>query len=142
MSDGLNSAGMPWYKQGLSFECCRCGGCCTGAPGFVWVSDEEAVQIAEYLGIGRDEFIATYTRLHGLRRTIREVGDNYDCMLLGDKGCRIYPVRPIQCRTWPFWRMNVKTPEAWADTVERCPGAGKGRRYSREEIEERAKNSP
>ena len=27
----------PWYRDGLRFECTRCGHCCTGAPGYVWV---------------------------------------------------------------------------------------------------------
>ena len=31
----------PWYRDGLAFACTRCGACCTGAPGYVWVSPEE-----------------------------------------------------------------------------------------------------
>ena len=27
-----------WYRDGLRFECTRCGACCTGAPGYVWVT--------------------------------------------------------------------------------------------------------
>ena len=37
----------------------------------------------------------------------------YDCVFLkedperGRKTCSIYPVRPLQCRTWPFWPENL-----------------------------------
>ena len=30
-----------WYRDGLRFECTQCGKCCTGAPGYVWVDDDE-----------------------------------------------------------------------------------------------------
>ena len=35
-----------WYQDGLAFECTRCGACCTGAPGYVWVNDEEIARLA------------------------------------------------------------------------------------------------
>ena len=31
----------PWYAAGLRFFCTQCGDCCSGAPGFVWVNEEE-----------------------------------------------------------------------------------------------------
>jgi Fe-S-cluster containining protein len=34
----------------------------------------------------------------------------------------IYPVRPMQCRTWPFWDQNLKNGKAWKSASERCPG--------------------
>ena len=56
-------------------------------------------------------------------------------MLDGDGRCRVYPVRPLQCATWPFWTENLK-PETWNGPVrETCPGIGQGRLYSRAEIE-------
>ena len=33
----------PWYRDGLRFTCTRCGNCCTGAPGYVWV-DADAMK--------------------------------------------------------------------------------------------------
>src|SRR5207248_8895996 len=35
----------PWYQDGLAFTCTRCGKCCTGEPGFVWVTDDELAAI-------------------------------------------------------------------------------------------------
>ena len=36
----MDSPAEPWYRDGLRFECTRCGACCTGAPGYVWVTPE------------------------------------------------------------------------------------------------------
>jgi hypothetical protein len=37
-----------WYADGLQFTCSQCGNCCTGGPGYVWMSKEEIVRLAEY----------------------------------------------------------------------------------------------
>ncbi len=39
-----------WYQTGLRFECIRCGECCSGEPGYVWVTKEEIRRISEFLG--------------------------------------------------------------------------------------------
>jgi Fe-S-cluster containining protein len=54
-------------------------------------------------------------------------------------GCTVYPVRPRQCQTWPFWESNVVTPETWERTCDICPGSGKGELISAEEITRRVK---
>ncbi len=40
----------PWYQDGLRFTCTMCGKCCTGDPGYVWVTDEELAALAKFLG--------------------------------------------------------------------------------------------
>ena len=55
------------------------------------------------------------------------------------KGCTVYPVRPPQCRTWPFWESNVATPEAWRRACAACPGSGRGELIAAEEITRRLK---
>jgi Fe-S-cluster containining protein len=55
------------------------------------------------------------------------------------RGCTVYPVRPKQCRTWPFWESNVETPEAWERTTQICPGSGRGDLIPVEEITRRVK---
>jgi Fe-S-cluster containining protein len=129
----------PWYHQGLSFTCTRCGACCTGAPGFVWVSAEEQDAIADFLGEDRERFRAIYTRRLDRGISLRERANN-DCVFYdAEAGCTVYPVRPRQCRTWPFWASNVSSPEAWKRTCEVCPGSGKGELIPVEEITRRAK---
>jgi len=127
----------PWYKDGLSFTCTRCGHCCTGAPGYVWVEDEHLVAIAEFLNQPVEEVRAVYSRQAYRGLTLREKA-NGDCVFWDRQaGCTIYPVRPPQCRTWPFWHSNVATPKDWEATQAVCPGAGKGQLYSAEEITRR-----
>ena len=129
----------PWYQDGLAFTCTRCGKCCTGDPGFVWVTDEELAALAKYRGEPVEEVIGLYTRKSRGRRTLKEKA-NGDCVFYDrQKGCTVYPVRPAQCRTWPFWESNVETPEAWDRTTRVCPGAGTGDVIPAEEITRRLK---
>ncbi len=51
---------------------------------------------------------------------------NGRCEFLGnDNRCRIYAVRPRQCRTYPFWP-ELMTPGAWRAEAARCEGIGRG----------------
>jgi Fe-S-cluster containining protein len=129
----------PWYKDGLQFTCTRCGNCCTGEPGSVWVNAEEIAAIAELRGETVEVMTAMYTR-HGHRGLTLREKPNGDCVFFDrGAGCTIYSVRPRQCRTWPFWESNVKTPAAWERTKLACPGSGKGELISVEEITRRLK---
>jgi len=127
----------PWYQDGLRFECTRCGDCCTGAPGYVWVDETEIAAIAKHRGERVRETTELYTRAVGKRRSLREKA-NGDCVFYDRSACcTIYPARPRQCRPWPFWESNVITSETWQRTCEICPGSGKGELISPEEITRR-----
>jgi Fe-S-cluster containining protein len=128
----------PWYQDGLRFRCTRCGRCCSGPdPGFVWVNEEELAAIADFLGESVEEVTERYSRRFGKERTLREKTNN-DCVFYDrERGCTIYPVRPRQCRTWPFWESTVETPEDWERTCKSCPGAGQGELIPAEEITRR-----
>jgi Fe-S-cluster containining protein len=129
----------PWYKDGLHFRCTRCGHCCTGPPGYVWVNAEEVAALAEFRGEAVEEMTALYTRAVDRRRSLREKA-NGDCIFYDhQQGCTVYPVRPRQCRTWPFWESNVESPEAWRQTCRICPGSGQGELIAAEEITRRLK---
>jgi Fe-S-cluster containining protein len=131
----------PWYKDGLRFTCTRCGNCCTGEPGFVWVNEEELQALADFLGEPLEQVRQVYTRPTNTDRgpTLREKG-NGDCVFYDrQKGCTVYTVRPRQCRTWPFWESNLSSPEAWEETCGVCPGSGHGELISAEEITRRMK---
>ena len=129
----------PWYADGLNFTCTRCGNCCTGEPGFVWVTDEEIAALATLRGEPLEQLAGLYTRAVPRGRTLREKA-NGDCVFY-DKaiGCTVYEARPRQCRTWPFWESNLATPAAWQRTQDVCPGAGRGELISAEEITRRLK---
>lgn len=138
-----------WYAKGLSFSCTQCGNCCTGAPGYVWVSDIEIDRFAAFLKIDRKVFLKTYCRLIGGRVSLKEtrsLKNEYDCVFLkeieigeGEKKrmkrvCTVYDVRPLQCRTWPFWDGLLANEEAWHSAAERCPGMNKGKTYTISQI--------
>lgn len=128
----------PWYKDGLRFECTQCGDCCTGAPGYVWVTGEEIQALAAHLQMGPDQFEQKYVRQVGVRKSLVEFS-NGDCVFFDGqaRNCTVYSARPRQCRTWPFWQSNLKSPETWAETCRVCPGSGQGRLYQLEEIKDR-----
>jgi len=128
-----------WYKDGLRFKCTQCGNCCSGPEGYVWVNDEEIEKIAEFIGKPVDEMKDAHTRQVGKRTSLKEFASG-DCTFLHPttRGCTIYPVRPRQCRTWPFWNSNLEHPESWQAAQQVCPGAGKGNFFSLEEIEAQA----
>ena len=132
-----NQPDEPWYADGLAFECTRCGKCCTGDPGYVWVTEEELAAIAKFLGQPLREVRELYARKTRGKITLRERA-NGDCVFWDKKqGCTIYPVRPAQCRTWPFWDSTLKTPADWGRTGQKCPGAGQGELIPVEEITRR-----
>jgi uncharacterized protein len=124
-----------WFKNGLQFDCTGCGDCCTGAPGYVWVTGEEIRGLAKAVGLSLEEFEATYVRQIGVRRSLIEY-DNGDCVLFDSerRHCTAYEARPRQCKTWPFWESTASTPEDWEETCRACPGCGEGPRISAEEI--------
>ncbi len=127
-------AELPWYGDGLAFDCTRCGDCCTGAPGYVWVTPEEIARLAEFRGEPIEAFSRAFLRQVGPRYSLIEKPGG-DCIFWDKQaGCTVYPARPVQCRTWPFWEENVETPEDWREVQGRCPGAGRGRVYGVEEI--------
>lgn len=124
----------PWYRAGLSFTCTRCGDCCTGAPGYVWVTNEEIERLATFRKESTREFTRRYVRRVGTRLSLVEMA-NGDCVFWDKSaGCTVYEARPIQCRTWPFWPENVETPEDWERTKQVCPGSGQGQHYTADEI--------
>jgi Fe-S-cluster containining protein len=123
-----------WYAEGLCFECTRCGDCCRGEPGFVWVGRSEIARIAEFLGMSEREFRRRHCRRVFSRISLKELS-NGDCIFWKD-GCTIYEARPRQCRTFPWWGPNLESPEAWRETMLRCRGCGKGRLWTYEEIRE------
>jgi Fe-S-cluster containining protein len=130
----------PWYADGLKFTCSGCGDCCTGAPGYVWVNQEEIGQLAQLIELTPDEFQDQYTRKVGIRRSLKEFA-NGDCVFFDNESrkCEVYSARPRQCKTWPFWDSNLRTPETWEQTCATCPGSGTGKLHQLVAIETQRK---
>jgi Fe-S-cluster containining protein len=137
----------PWYAGGLAFECGRCGRCCAGPEeGYVWVNDDELRAIAGFLRADAQTVRSGFTRRVGVRLSVVEDFHTHNCIFLtinadGRGVCAIYPVRPAQCRTWPFWVHNLRNPEDWLAAGERCLGVNRGQLHPLEEIERKRKQS-
>ena len=124
--DGADPA-TPWYREGLRFACTRCGNCCSGEPGTVNVSDEEIEQLSRHVELETDAFREVYTRkLRGGDISLREKRNGECVFYRPGSGCSVYASRPRQCRTWPFWRAVVYSPERWAEESDHCPGMNRG----------------
>jgi len=130
-----NSSNELWYADGLRFTCNQCGNCCTGPTGYVWFTPEEGRAMANYLGCSEAEFYEQYTVMLDGRPSLDERWNQavkgYDCVFLerdddGKALCGIYKARPTQCKTWPFWRENLKSPRAWQNASRGCEGMQKG----------------
>jgi Fe-S-cluster containining protein len=129
-----------WYIAGLHFECQQCGNCCAGPDeGVIWISKPEIEKLAEHLGQTIAEVRKKHLKRYGFRYSIKENPCSKDCVFLaelnGSRGCTIYNVRPAQCRNWPFWASNLKSPNHWNAAAIKCPGINKGKLYTFDEIE-------
>ncbi|MBA2369211.1 MAG: YkgJ family cysteine cluster protein [Candidatus Protochlamydia sp.] len=111
-----------WYEKGLTFECTGCGACCTGSPGYIWVNEEEITAIATHLNLSIQDFSHKYLRLVHGRLSLLEDPKSYDCIFLKDKKCQIYALRPVQCRTFPWWPTLLDSEESWKKASYGCEG--------------------
>ncbi|MGE3954055.1 MAG: YkgJ family cysteine cluster protein [Parachlamydiales bacterium] len=112
---------LAWYQEGLRFQCTECGKCCTGGPGYVWVTPEEMEEIAQILELDLHTFCQKYVRKIGERYALKE-RTNWDCVFLKGKRCTVYKVRPKQCRTFPWWDGVLRSKESWEETGSYCEG--------------------
>jgi hypothetical protein len=129
----------PWYGEGLRFACRRCGACCTGAPGHVWLGPGEADALAARFGLPVAAFLARHARRVEGRWSLREEADGRCVFFVPGAGCAVYDARPRQCRTWPFWPLIVADQRSWEREAAECPGMGAGEFFGRERIESLAR---
>ena len=129
-----------WYVAGLHFECTGCGNCCAGPDeGFVWITKPEIDLLAKHLDLSTEETKKKYLRRIVIKYSLIENPKNNDCIFLSKckegRGCAVYPVRPNQCRTWPFWSLNLLNANMWNSAAIKCPGINRGKLYTFDEIE-------
>ena len=89
------------------FVCRRCGACCRIPNGIVRVSDAEIARIAAFLGMTEAEFIEHETEVAPDRKglILKSRPDGACAWPTDDNLCRINPVKPDKCRTFPGqWR--------------------------------------
>lgn len=111
-----------WFKEGLRFECTGCGKCCTGSPGYVFLSKKDVERLSQHLSLSSDEFLQKYTRLVDGEIALLDREESTDCLFLEGGQCTVYAGRPTQCRTFPFWLENLRSESDWFEAKRRCEG--------------------
>ncbi len=113
---------IPWFDDGLRFKCTGCGKCCTGSPGYVYLSPDDLERLAEHFSLSTEEFSTKYTHTVEGYQALLDHPDSPDCIFLKDNRCQAYQARPIQCQTFPWWIQNLRKPEDWQEAAEHCEG--------------------
>lgn len=111
--------------DGFHFTCVPgCTNCCD-QEGYVYVTEDDVRHAAEFLAIPIDEFERKY--VYRTKYTLRfRKPANSQCHFLTNGGCRIHPVKPVQCRVFPYWPELIEDRQAWEATAGYCPGIGTG----------------
>lgn len=104
------------------FRCRRSGNCCSRPDGFVRVDDADVRRIAAYLGLSERGFRSRFVAARG-DRLVEGLGPRCVFLEEGETArCRIYPVRPERCRSWPHWPELLVSTEALREAARLCPG--------------------
>ena len=111
--------------EALRFECqSGCTECCR-QKGFVYLTEADLERAAGFLGMTAAAFERQYVYRTRTRMRLR-MPRNSMCRFLREDGCSIHPVKPTQCRIFPFWPELVESRREWKKTARWCPGIGKG----------------
>ncbi|HNZ27627.1 MAG TPA: YkgJ family cysteine cluster protein [Spirochaetota bacterium] len=112
--------------KNLDFSCQRCSNCCRLEPGAVFLTREDADNISRSLNLSLEDFLSRYCRelyKGNIPVVALKEKKNYDCILWND-GCAVYNVRPVQCRTYPYWPYIAESQEYIDLEKRRCKGIG------------------
>ena len=127
----------PFYlQQPLRFSCNRCGECCaTAGEYYAQLNEAESEKIREHRQLSRSWFRRRYLRRLDDGGRVLVSAANERCIFLNSDGsCRVYPVRPLQCRTYPFWPELVNSATAWQRESRRCEGINRGPEVARGKV--------
>jgi len=114
-----------WEKEPLRFECqADCFKCCT-KPGIVYFDKASIENAAKILKVSSELFKKEFLLWdHG--HWMHEVANGDPCAFLVPEGCSIHNGKPIQCRSYPFWKENMTSKSMWSLVGAFCPGIGFG----------------
>ena len=91
--------------------------------------------MAAFLGTGTEEFRNRYVTGRWRAPSLKEKSGGECVFHDGETNrCSIYPVRPLQCRLFPFWPVLLASRDAWDEAALTCPGMNGGEFHSAEEI--------
>lgn len=89
--------------------CAGCTACCRW-PGDVFFSPESLPDLAAHLGLEERECADTFFDVNRSKQCLQtKPTHDGSCIFISDDGCRVYPFRPSQCRTFPYaWQRPEK----------------------------------
>jgi Fe-S-cluster containining protein len=102
------------------FQCRQCGDCCHGRGG-IFLTPQEAAEMAGHLSLPLEEFLRRFVEVSPSGPCVTTT--NGVCALLGeDNRCRVHPVKPFICRQWPFLPVLLADAEELEQAKGACPG--------------------
>lgn len=121
----------------IRFECQGSGRCCVthGESGYVYLTPSDVRRLVRHLRITAKDLRKRYGRLVEGRLALKDAPGSEACIFLSAQRCSVYDARPTQCRTWPFWPELLSEGRWSAEVASFCPGVGRGRLWTREEID-------
>lgn len=125
-----------WEEEPVRFECQQgCFKCCM-KPGVVYFDQDDVNQAAHYMGLDPSEFKKKYRLRKFQGYWEMEVEEGSSCRFLTFQGCSIHPVKPKQCRAYPFWKEHLTSKNYWTLVAGFCPGIGEGPPVPAEKIKQ------
>ncbi len=98
---------------------------CCDTQGFVYITARDLERLSKHFGLTEKDFekryVIRYRQVMRLRKPRKS-----QCHFLKPDGCSVHEVKPVQCRTYPFWPEIVENRAAWESEAKRCPGINKG----------------
>jgi len=123
------------YPKNVRFECQRCAKCCGDSSHRgrnILLLESEIRQISDTMGLRPLSFASPSLSTQPYRYRMKKRGGK--CVFLDGKACRIYNIRPLICRFYPFSLKKGNNGYRF-EVSEECPGIGLGKTLVPEEFE-------
>jgi Fe-S-cluster containining protein len=122
------------YPASFRWKCIRCAMCCGDTLTHrrsIRVLSGEIAEIADESGMKIEDFSLPIDGYYPFSRELRKSREG-ECIFLDGENCRIYPVRPLICRFYPFLLYKIQNQTfIFKVTNENCPGVGRGKVLSK-----------
>jgi Fe-S-cluster containining protein len=104
-----------------TFKCTMCGNCCHyGKDEYIKITKREYSVISNYLKVSPARMLKQYVKI--VKRNFLLRRKNYKCILLLHNKCLIQSIKPVQCKTWPYWKENYHKRQFKRHVMVKCKG--------------------